>query len=362
MGVCPFTLSIKIGVAGFILYQLMHYLACCWMTTSIALALFLLWWKLADADLTTLFYGLQGVNSKKVQDKWVWIIGASSGIGEELAYAYAQHGARLILSARRQDELERVKKACKGVHTPVVYPFDLLDISAHGVHVQEVLQLSGDGALEHVVLNSGRSQRALAIDTQLEVTRDLFELNFFSIINMTKLVLPHFKSRGTGHFIVTSSVAGKIGAPISSSYSGTKFAINGYFDALRNEVEFQGIHVTTVCPGPVDTPIASKAMTGSRDGAPAPAESGANKMPAARCAYLMLSATTHEVDEVWISPNPVLFFTYLNQYCPTIARYIGKKVAGPSRVHAFQTGQDVYQSSSFFSKLFAKKEENKKAE
>lgn len=86
------------------------------------------------------------------------------------------------------------------------------------------------------VLNAGRSQRATALDTEYEVTEEIMNLNFLSQIHLAKLIMPHFVAANEGHFVVVSSLAGKMGVPLLSSYSASKFALHGYFDALRAEV------------------------------------------------------------------------------------------------------------------------------
>lgn len=81
------------------------------------------------------------------------------------------------------------------------------------------------------------------------------ELNFFGNISIAKAFLPAMLKRRDGHIVVTSSVAGKVGAPCSSSYSATKHAVQGYYNALRNEVAYRGVDITLVCPGPVESDI-----------------------------------------------------------------------------------------------------------
>ena len=130
-------------------------------------------------------------------NKTVWITGASSGIGEALAYAMAEKGAHVILSARREDELQRVAKNCQQFHgTTLVLPFDMIDLALHASKVHEVIQTFGQ--IDYVILNAGVSQRSYVQDTKFEVYRSLFEINFFSIISLTQAILPVFQHQGFG--------------------------------------------------------------------------------------------------------------------------------------------------------------------
>jgi dehydrogenase/reductase SDR family protein 7 len=227
----------------------------------------------------------------------------------------------------------------------LVVPLDVLDFPAHGAAFQSMLQQVTK--LDVLVLNVGRTQRSLAEDTPLQVTRDMIELNVLSQINMAKVVLPHFLERRAGTFLLTSSVAGKVGAPIISSYNLTKHAVQGFFDSLRLETCDRGVNVCIACPGPVATPIEAAAFcerVGEKLGTTT--EDLSKKMPVSRCARLMLTQVTNRIDESWISQNPVLIFSYLTQYAPDVARFVGKRLVGPARVAAFRRGEDVYSSKA----------------
>lgn len=144
---------------------------------------------------------------------------------------------------------------------------------------------------------------------------------------------------------VTSSIAGKIGAPISSTYSATKHALQGYFHALRSEVAHRGVQVTLACPGPVYTEITQHAFTAEygKSLGQSP-DDGSNRMSPHRCAELMITAMHHGLPEVWAAPQPTLLFTYLAQYCPSFAAYMAANIVGPRRVDAFSKGDTGYGS------------------
>jgi len=196
------------------------------------------------------------------KDQVIWITGASSGIGEALAYALSAEGAKLILSSRRVAELERVKNNCQYPDQVQLFPLDLLDSASLEAKVPAVIALFG--RIDVMVHNGGISQRALVAETDIAVHREVMELNYFSYIILTKALLPHFITRGSGHFVVTSSVMGKIGTPMRAAYAAAKHALHGYFDCLRAEVSSSGIKVTILTPGYIHTPIAVITGDGGR--------------------------------------------------------------------------------------------------
>ncbi|MET4026118.1 dehydrogenase/reductase SDR family protein 7 [Marinobacter sp. MBR-99] len=194
----------------------------------------------------------------------VWITGASSGIGEALALRYAKDGARLVLSARRASELERVASRCREAglvaDDVLVLPLDVTDWASLPTAVQTVLDTFG--TIDLLVNNAGVSQRSLCKDTDMSVYQKLMDVDVMGQIALTKAVLPHMLERGSGHLAVTSSVAGKVGAPMRTGYCAAKHAVMGFFDALRAEVEGEGVQVSTITPGFIRTDISRNALAG----------------------------------------------------------------------------------------------------
>lgn len=293
------------------------------------------------------------------RDQVIWITGASSGIGAALALDLVKGGAKVIISARREEQLISVQKQAskmfppsEGFHPIHVMPLDVLDYQAQESVTKSILESFGN--IDTLVLNAGRSQRSLAVDFNLAGTKDLFELNFFSYVSLTKLVLPSMQKRRSGHIVVISSLAGKMGVPISSSYSSTKFALSGFFDAVRAEVSRDNIHITMVCPGPVQSEIVANAMLADLATPSGTAlhsiknEDNEKKMTTERCTYLISKAMKFKLDEVWISQQPYLALTYLSTYAPGIMRQLWKKVIGPARVKAMLQGGDVYDVKQLF--------------
>ncbi|WCL53755.1 SDR family oxidoreductase [Gimibacter soli] len=196
------------------------------------------------------------------RDQTVWITGASSGIGEAVAKEIAKEGGALVLSARRADELERVKAAClaNGAAKVLALPLDVTDEAAIEMATAEAHAFTG--RIDMLFNNAGISQRALAIDTTMATYRKLFEVDVFGQMALTKAVLPLMIKAGGGHIAVTASVAGKLGAPLRTGYCAAKHAVMGFFDALRAETADQNIRVTTVTPGFIRTNISNVALKG----------------------------------------------------------------------------------------------------
>jgi short-subunit dehydrogenase len=196
-------------------------------------------------------------------NKTVWVTGASSGIGEALAYELAKAGARLILSARNEAELQRVAQACGRADTLI----QTLDLGNHASLPEVVGQvLSKVGQVDILINNGGISQRSLAKDTNFEVDKKLINVNLLGTICLTKALLPHFLQRKAGHFVVITSLTGKFGTPLRSSYAAAKHGLHGFFDSLRAEVWRENVQVTLVCPGFISTHVSMNALTG--DGSP----------------------------------------------------------------------------------------------
>lgn len=253
----------------------------------------------------------------KFTDKVIWITGASSGIGEALAYSFSMAGARLVLSSRRVAELERVKAACADPGAVVVLPLDLVDIPSLEAKAAEAV--AAFGRIDIMIHNGGISQRSLVAETGLEVHRKVMELDYFSYVALTKALLPHFLERKAGHFVVVSSVMGKIGTPMRSAYAAAKHALHGFFDCLRAEVSLMNIKVTILTPGYIRTNIALNAVT--RDGSAIGQVSGniEGGLPADKAAIRIRKAIGRGVLEAYIGKlSGERVALWLNRFAPGI--------------------------------------------
>ncbi|XP_010258508.1 PREDICTED: dehydrogenase/reductase SDR family member 7 isoform X1 [Nelumbo nucifera] len=298
----------------------------------------------ADGDFTLL--SKRKVKREEIEDKVVWITGASRGIGEILAKQLASLGAKLIISARNEAELERVKSQLIGKHAPdgvMVLPLDLTsgeDSLSEAVQKAESF-FSGAG-VDYMIHNAAYERpKTSALEVTEEGLKATFNVNVLGTISLTRLLAPSMLRRGKGHFVVMSSAAGKTPAPGQAVYSASKYALNGYFHTLRSELSQKGIKVTIVCPGPIDTTNGSGASTSGQRG------SSEKHVSSERCAELIIIAATHGLKEVWISDQPVLAVMYLVQYMPTIGYWLMDKV-GKNRVEAAAKKGNTYSYSLLF--------------
>ncbi|HMI05757.1 MAG TPA: SDR family oxidoreductase [Pedobacter sp.] len=238
-----------------------------------------------------------------MNNKVIWITGASSGIGEALVYAYNKVGAKLIISSRNRDELYRVKAACKnpvGIH---VLPLDLEKTAALQDKAEEAIRIFGQ--IDILINSGGMSQRSLAMETGLDTEQRLMDINFWGTVVLSKAVIARMITSGGGNIVCISSLVGKFGTRLRSAYSASKHALHGYFDSLRSEVYEKKINITLVCPGFIKTNVSINALTG--DGSPQGTMDSAqdNGMPASECARLIVDAIKQNREEIYIGGKEV---------------------------------------------------------
>lgn len=242
---------------------------------------------------------------KAFKDKVIWITGASSGIGEALALELARQEARLILSARREDELKRVAALTKLPELDLmILPFDLSNTENASGLVAQIMNKFG--RIDILINNGGYSQRSEAMETSIEIDRKLMEVNFFSYVNLTKAVLPYMKRQKSGHIVVISSIAGKFGFYLRSSYSAAKHALHGFFESLRLETEKLGIKTLIVCPGKIKTNVSFNAVTSSGQAHNKMDESHENAMTAEECARHIIKGILNNEEEILIGGKELL--------------------------------------------------------
>lgn len=235
-------------------------------------------------------------------NKVVWITGASSGIGEALALAFAKEGAQLVLSARRKDELERVAAQC-GSDKCMILPLDLASTEKIDELTQQVLQRFL--RIDILVNNGGISQRSLAKETPLAIDRKIMEVNYFGQVALTKSVLPHMLKQKHGHIVVMSSIAGKFGFWFRTAYSASKHALHGFFEALRLETEADGIKILVAVPGKIQSDISLHALKSDGTTHNQMDQSQQEGMPAAECARIILDAVQSGKEEILIGGREI---------------------------------------------------------
>jgi short-subunit dehydrogenase len=251
------------------------------------------------------------------ENKVVWITGASSGIGEALALAFAKEKAKLVLTARREEELLRVKKATGLPDADVlVLPFDVTEFDNATRATDQII--AKFARIDVMVHNAGVSQRSYIKDTDLDVYKRIMDVDFYSTVAITKAILPHMIAQQSGHFIVISSVAGKIGTIMRSGYNAAKHALHGFYDSLRAEGYNDNIHVTTVCPGYIRTNISVNALNESGNKFGKMDSNQANGIPADECARQILSAVKKDKKEIYIGGLKEVAAIYLKRFLPDL--------------------------------------------
>ncbi len=236
--------------------------------------------------------------NKIFNDKVCWITGASGGIGAALAATLNQLGARLILSSRDPEHLEQVKDCCSQPERITILPCDMEQTPALPDIALQAWEIF-DG-IDYVFLNAGIAVRDTVINTQMDLVQKVMNVNFFSNVAISKALLPMMIKRGSGCFVVTSSICGKFGVPKLSAYAASKHALHGFYESLRVEYENAGIRVTIVTSGLVKTNITVNALTGNGNRYGKMQESVANGIAPEKCARGILQAVAHEKREALI--------------------------------------------------------------
>ena len=240
------------------------------------------------------------------KNKIVWITGASSGIGKELAIQLSKENAILILTSRNEVALEELKVQL--LHNAKIHllPFDLTQIDLLDNLTRKALNL--EGKIDYVIQCAGVSQRSLAMDTNLDVYQRIMDINYFAPLAITKALLPYFIKKDEGHFVVISSVAGLYGFPLRSGYVASKHALKGFMETIQTELYKTNIKSTIVFPGRIDTPISKNALTGQ--GEKSQKEDANNKvgMHVTICARKIIKGIKSNKKNVYIGLSERLLF------------------------------------------------------
>ena len=252
----------------------------------------------------------------KLTDKVIWITGASSGIGEALAFQLSKQNVKLIISARRAEQLERVRERCISPDNVQIVRLDLADSESIPERAQQALACFGH--VDVLINNGGISQRSLIKDTSLDVDRRVMEVNYFGTVALTKAILPSMIERQSGHISVVTSAVGIITTRFRSGYAAAKHALHGFFDTLRTEHFEDNINVTILLPGFIHTHVSKNALTG--DGSPQNTtdESTAGGMTPDECAFAIIRALENKKEEAYITGLKEKGAIYLKRWWPTL--------------------------------------------
>ncbi len=184
---------------------------------------------------------------KTLQDRVLVVTGASAGIGRAAALEAALRGARVVLSARREEKLREAAREIESAGgRALVQGADVS--SREEVEALVARAREAFGRVDAFLANAGYGFLWPAADLPEEDHRRLFEVNYWGTVHCVKAVVPLFRAQGRGHLLITSSFVGKIGLPYYGPYSATKAAQDALATALRLELEPEGIHVSSIYP------------------------------------------------------------------------------------------------------------------
>ncbi|GEJ44468.1 SDR family oxidoreductase [Chryseobacterium sp. ON_d1] len=256
--------------------------------------------------------------------KVIWITGASSGIGEALVKNLAKNSnARVILSSRKEDQLHSVaEKAGLSTDRYAVIPLDLKNYK----NMPDIAKKATEqfGKIDILINNAGLSQRSLAMETDIEVDKQLIDIDYIGTVALTKAVVPYMIRDKGGHIAVVSSLMGIFGAPMRSGYAGAKHALHGFFDALRAELFTQNIRITMICPGFIQTDISIHAVTGDGSLQGTMDDATKNGIPVDIFSEKMLHAIQKQKKQKVIGGKEVMA-VYLKRFFPGLLAKIIRK-------------------------------------
>jgi NADP-dependent 3-hydroxy acid dehydrogenase YdfG len=231
---------------------------------------------------------------------------------------FASEGSKIVLSSRREEELNRVREMCiKSGLSPddvLVLPLDVTSYESMPAAVEHIMQAFG--RIDMLINNAGISQRSLCVDTDFSVYQQIFEIDVLGQIALTQQVLPIMIDQGSGHIAITSSVAGKIGVPYRTGYCAAKHAVMGFFDALRAEVAHQGIRVTTITPGYIQTNISVSALKGDGSTFDRVDKNIAGGMDVNRCAEVIVRGFKKGTAEIAVGEGFEMKGLWLKRFFP----------------------------------------------
>ncbi len=205
----------------------------------------------------------------------------------------------MILSARNEKALSKVKEHSKFPEKIRILPLDISNFKK----AEEATKIAMGfwNRIDILINNAGISQRSLIAETDFSVYKKLIDVNYLGTVALTKALLPYFIERKGGHFVVVSSLMGKFSSPYRSGYCGAKHALHGFFDALRMEHEKDGVNVTLVCPGFVQTNVAKNALTADGSHQEADDHATKNGLPVSLFCKKMIAAVKAKKFEVYIA-------------------------------------------------------------
>lgn len=251
-----------------------------------------------------------------MKDKVVIITGGSSGIGKALARIFGENGSKILITGRNIVTLTKTAEELRNDGINVEYFQGDVRIEDDNRQMAEAA-IQYFGKIDILVNNAGISMRAAFDEVELDVIKEVMDVNFYGVLFATKYCLPEIK-KNQGSVIGISSVAGFRGIPGRTGYSSSKFALNGFLEVLRTELLKSGVHVLTACPGFTASNIRKNSLTrdGSQQG-----ESPRNEnkmMTSEECARRIYAATIKR-KRVLILTTEGKLAVWLNKWWPWVA-------------------------------------------
>lgn len=261
---------------------------------------------------------------QRIANKTIWITGASSGIGEATALLLAKEKPNLILTATDEKKLTNVQNECIAQGAPCrILPYDLSDLERVDELCEQALKCFGK--IDIIFHNAGISQRAQTIETNYEVDKKIFDINYFAPVKITKHILPKMIANGGGTLVVTTSISGKFGFPLRSAYSASKFALYGFFETVHAEYYNQNIRVVFICPGRVNTRISFNALQADGKKHARMDEGQRDGISSNHAAKKIVKAIKKQKPETLIGGKE-LMMVYIKRFCPALTRKIIRKI------------------------------------
>jgi short-subunit dehydrogenase len=263
-------------------------------------------------------------DNKLFAGKIAWITGASSGIGEALVHEFLSRGTTVIASSNDLSGLERVKADC-GDNSEMVFcvPFDLADTS--GIEQIVEIQIKKFGRIDYLVNIGGISQRARIDETPLWLDRKIFEINYFGTTALSKAVLPYMIKQQSGHILATSSISGRFGFPLRSSYSASKQALHGFIETLYLENKKNNLRASVIIPGRVRTAISIHALDSSgQEHGKLDAGQAKGLLPK-QAAEIIIRGIKKNKREILVGKSELMML-HIRRYCPWLFFRIADKI------------------------------------
>ena len=261
---------------------------------------------------------------QRIENTVWWVTGASSGIGKSIAQFLLRHQAKVVLSSRNKEALVAVITECNVSEDQyLILSLDLENMVDVDIYVNTVIEKFS--RIDYLINNGGISQRSLAAETGIEVIRKIMETNFFGTVALSKAVLPIMIQQQSGHIAAMSSVVGKFGFPLRSSYSASKQALHGFFESVRAENTIHNLYVSMIIPGRINTSISNNAL--SKDGQKHGVldQGQADAMSPDKAAPIIIKGILNHKKEILVGGKELLM-VHIRRWLPRLFYYLSTKV------------------------------------